>query len=613
MDFKNKNERDFYIKDMQSLAIATIDKLNKENKELLRIRRKEAKDEGRKLDENGLKYGYVDERKLALTSYIATFPEYVNEERVKKLAEIKIGRFESHNKAKANNREPVREKYDLGYHHVKSNDIGIIDFGKSRVIGDIPMGTYIHEMIHTTSFGETLNKDDVSRAEKLIYRLLEEGITEAKTQRIISSAEFRELAKQYDYKMVDGDKSYLAEQILAISLDILTDGKLFKEHCEDRESFDKVLTSVFNKVDGIESAIFLCSKCEFYDEDFIKFYENFEDAIYFLLPYLEAKEVNNDNALQFTELFNLGSNLKRYTSRLDKELDNFRIAMLDKVKTYYEFSEDRNEVIKAKAEENALKDNVTYLKWLDDKGFTKTNMYAKFLYSIGRDIANDNDKLALYYEEASAGKPKGAITEGDIWKKAKRIAYNRGDDSMMRQIDEKILENADNITKKEFQSRYDGMTGEYIPGRRILEIDEANRNNEAYKNMGIEDRVNYIKTMYGEDIYLGEHCDNILQDFSKLDEMKLDKEKLQSKYDGRTGENLSKKRLREIEKAYSTNKAYQFMGIEDRLNYIKNTYSEDTLLCEYCDEQLKKWEILNQMENDDWMNDAFDEKLEIKR
>ena len=518
MDFKNMRDREFYIKDMQNVAVGMVDKLNKENKKLLRIRRKEAKEKGETLDENGIKYGYVNERKLALTSYIANFPESVNDECIKKLAEVKIGRYEGRSKAKAKGKKLEKNSERLGYYKPNFNEVYVADNGKFRVINDMNEKVLIHEMVHATSFVDLrINNESYP-----LNKVLEEGITEAKTQRIISSVEYRQLQEKYDIKPLYSS-TYPNERIIALSIDIFTDGQLFKAHCEDGERFEKVLESVFSKSEKLKENCWLYGKRNFVTKSSQATINNTVNKIFnILLPLLREQEVTENNILHFTDLYNIAKNFQNIEG-----YKQFADVMFEKVKNF-QFDGEVSKLMKEDGvvEGDTFEQKVAYLKWLDDKGLTKNNIEAKVKYQLIRHTIIKEEKMEAYYEEACAAKPKGALTEGDIWQKAGKIAEFRGDARILHEIEEYIKSSRKikrSITKKEEEKLYDKKSGEYLPEKRLREIIEANSNNQAYLKLSEEEKLKYIKTLYQEDSLLCEVCEQKLNDLALAEKKKNDK------------------------------------------------------------------------------------------
>lgn len=209
--FETIEDRDEYIKQMQLYALQQIEN-NAKNK----------------------KYQYVTERKVALLSYIAVMPECVSPEQIDKLANLKFETF-SHIKKK-NNRISQKDKklieisdnrnvdYFDGVNPHGEQEIWVKERFKIDGLQNINIDSIIHEMMHKTSYR------DVKRNKYLFETFFEEGVVQNKTEKIISSPQFRQICKHFDYDYrfycYEIDDLYQLETAVVDILDIATDNYL---------------------------------------------------------------------------------------------------------------------------------------------------------------------------------------------------------------------------------------------------------------------------------------------------------------------------------------------------------------------------------------------------
>lgn len=430
--FNSEKEREFHIKDMQSLASACIDKLESNSRNTMRKKKRDSVKLGLSLgNEANYKYGFVNQRKIALFSYIANYPELVDEEKLGKLVNVKITRYD-------NDSMNVDGKVEIA-----SNSIALKKKGKFKVMPSIRQGTLIHELIHTTSFQNdavneiiTLPDNEISK-----YTLLEEGITEAKTQKILQSVEYREMCKKYGEEQLNVPV-YYRERVIANSLDLLADGKLFLAHGEDKVIFDNVLENALCNSAELKQALYTYAQYTFgkekSPEKALSGYQQFCNEAILLL---NKKDITEQNVLQFASLVDcisypapLGAIMSEESMcKYEEDIYNFSEAMYTKV-AMFDFDTTKLDEANAKFGEKPNKtteETYEYLDWLDSTGLTKTDTYAKFVYMRNSNRLRMDKNLKMYYNEATYGQPKGSMTEGDIWTKARKVAEFREDNETL--------------------------------------------------------------------------------------------------------------------------------------------------------------------------------------
>jgi len=450
--FKNEKEKQSFVEEMQKLAINNIDFKYTDSRNTLKEMRSLRRATGWPMgDENVSVYKYVGERKIALLSYIANFPEYVDEAMVNKMSATEIVRYDR------------TEQEAEGYTEFGKNIVNLKYRGKFAEIENMPQEFYIHETIHTTSFWNKCDKElkKMPAVEVNIYHVLEEGITQAKTEKIMSSVEFRELCKQFDIKK-SKHPIYEEEQIIASSLDILNGGELFYAHCQDREKFDNVLKDIFSKEQKLKFWLSRFAQNKYGENPSLpKATYAFQQYCNELLPIIGKSNVSQDNVLQILNMYHCTDRAICLAYELPEEMvdsycadmDNFKDVLYNMLEGF-EF--DKTAI--TKVQENSGKECGTtcedmrdYLNWLDETGLTKTDTYAKFLYQKLSNELRIDDNMRLYYNEAMSTRLKKNATEGDIWAKASEIAKFREDNESFAYINMLIqgkIELKNSITPK---------------------------------------------------------------------------------------------------------------------------------------------------------------------
>lgn len=430
--FNSEKEREFHIKDMQSLASICIDKLDSSNKKALRKSRRDSAVLGESPpNKTDYKYGFVNQRKIALFSYIANYPELVDDTRLGKLVNVWITRYD-------------RESADVdGNVQIGSNVIALKDKGKFGIIPSVIQQTLIHEMIHTTSFQNDAANEIINLADEEIskYTLLEEGIAEAKTQKILQSVEYREMCKKYGEEHLNVPV-YYRERVIVNSLDLLADGKLFLAHGEDKVTFDNVLENALCNSAELKQALYTYAQYTFgkerSPEKALSGYQQFCNEAMVLL---NKKDVTEQNVLQFASLADcisypapLGVIMSEESMcKYEENINNFSEAMYTKV-AMFDFDTTKLDEANAKFGEKPNKtteETYEYLDWLDSTGLTKIDTYAKFVYMTNSNRLRMDKNLKIYYNEAKYNQPKGSMTEGDIWTKARKVAEFREDNETL--------------------------------------------------------------------------------------------------------------------------------------------------------------------------------------
>ena len=168
-------------------------------------------------------YDFSKERKIALCSLIANFPQYFNKELIIKMADMPLKTF---------TRESQGEQE--GYYQEGVDSIFIRRRIKVNEFNEINIDAVIHEMIHSMSVF-CRNFTDGGNS------FFEEGFTQVKTDDVLSSNIFREFCKKYNYKPFLVESDYEFECAVVRILNVISNGKFLDMQMQDKAEFFKFI------------------------------------------------------------------------------------------------------------------------------------------------------------------------------------------------------------------------------------------------------------------------------------------------------------------------------------------------------------------------------------
>jgi len=476
----------------------------------------------KKLDERGkVKYDHSKQRKVALMSYIANFPEEVDEDKIKTLAEFGIRRYEP------------SETSAWSYVTFGTDVINFKNQGKFRVLEEIPQQLYLHEMLHTTSCWFNFSGDLVKlpNSERAIYAAIEEGVVESKAQRILRSSEFREMCRQNEILPINY-VAYPMEQVFANVLDLLVDGQLFDAFCTTREEYDKALRSAFAQNPEMESIISMHALYGLRGEykDYEKVMEQYGQFCECVAPLLEQKTVTKDNIIQMAYLRDCvkngglyyGKAWLEYDEELTQQLGKL-VEVLDKKIDNFEFDKTMLTDAEKKSGKKRGEDwakNYDYLMWLDSTGLTKVDTYAQYVHYTTYEIIKPRYNAMLYCAEAESNEVKGRRNDFEIWEKAEKIAEHRNDLENLRYIsnaiDNYVDENGSRVARTPQVPEWSAEEQKAMAKKRLELILKQNKNNAVFNEMSKEEKIHYLANLNADDDVLR---DVILNDFDEVNEV----------------------------------------------------------------------------------------------
>ncbi|MGN1227955.1 MAG: hypothetical protein ACI4TX_04860, partial [Christensenellales bacterium] len=330
--FKNEQEKNEYIKNMQAYVVNSLRKISK--------------------DRNG--YDFEKEHTIALLSYIAVYPQLSSKETIDKLINLDLKTFPY----------DVNNK-DIGYTSHGSNEIKFAqsENAKHLNVEKVNINVIIHEMIHKTSYRQK------QRTYNDFERLFEEGETDNKTCTILSSPEYREICKAYNYNEKVNYSAYNSERVLTGLIDILFDGELSNSQIAGGKSvidINSKLNSIImqdNKtllqhISNYAPVLYKCDETNFELQSFVEDHdEKLSIIVKALLKEIEQKQLTQK------QLEQLARHKNEYIKAVQSEPSFANCGTYECIKNYQRVKE-------------RIEDVNYYFKRVEDKNgldFTKAN------------------------------------------------------------------------------------------------------------------------------------------------------------------------------------------------------------------------------------------------